>query len=101
MASSSNTCKNRRRKGYCEVVPCDQRAVASSLCGTPVCLDHGATLGGFTILPGFEHLMAYEKREEQPKASKPLPLSPPAEERRRTVDADAQHAKRWFRGDWP
>jgi hypothetical protein len=48
--------KNIKRRGYCEVVPCDQRAVAYSLCGVPVCLPHGFYLGGFTLAEGYESL---------------------------------------------
>lgn len=54
--------KNVGRKGYCEVVPCDQRAVAFSLAGLPVCLRHGYSLGGFTLAEGFEGLMDFEPR---------------------------------------
>jgi hypothetical protein len=56
--------KNIRRRGYCEVVPCDQRAVAYSLTGMPVCLSHGAYLGGYRLAEGYESLGDYEKRPE-------------------------------------
>jgi hypothetical protein len=48
--------KNIQRRGYCEVVPCDQRAVARSHGGVPVCLTHGYYLGGFNLAEGFESL---------------------------------------------
>lgn len=57
----SKPVKNIRRRGYCKVVPCDQIAVALSLVGMPVCLNHGHMLGGYTLLPGFEKLDDFAK----------------------------------------